>query len=533
MNVTATEALQCTVMDYITGLYPVHVFVSGKGYASVAPEPLTDHDAIETFDVSPNLVVFLEAFAGNITPSLGSTSGGTHITLTGTGFSHIPSDISVALGGVSCEVISSTRSEITCISGAASSTSTQAVDVSITVNGFSVSNSLQYTYDSSITPQIASIVEGTDLLPGEMIVISGSGFGITSSDVTVQVVSVGQGFDFNSDDSGDQCIISSLSASSIDCTVPSRSAGTYDVKVHVAGVGLASGDATIGYLLAVSSISPNSSGYGGGVTLTLSGEGFPNFDAEDVDASMTSVSVCEDECIIVSSSLNALDCVVSPHYADLPLDAVTSCPIKMSFNVLEAVALENFQFIAELTPMVDSISPTMGGTAGGTTVTIAGAGLLPSGKDSSSLLEQDIVVTIDGAVCEWFGRSTPTDTSIECRTSEHATTLSAQVEVHIAGKGYALVGGSVEDVQFQYVDRWSSPFTWGAGPLPQDGDSVYIQAGQTVFLDVDTAVLNLLLIEGSLIFEDEQDLHLQANYIFINEGKLQVCPGKAGPSSIW
>ena len=94
------------------------------------------------------------------------------------------------------------------------------------------------------------------------------------------------------------------------------------------------------------------------------------------------------------------------------------------------------------------------------------------------------------------------------------------MKVFVQGKSNALNGIGL--VLYEYVDRWSSVYTWGGGPLPQLGDSVYIKQGQMVFLDVCPPVLNLVLIEGALIFEDEQDLCLQAKYIFINHGKLQV-----------
>ncbi len=519
VNVTAMEVLQCTVTDYITGLYPVQVFVSGKGYATVVPEPIFNHEPTEDFEISPNLIVFLEGSITSITPNSGSTAGGTHVTLSGSGFSHIPSDISISMEGIPCDVISSSRSEIVCITGASLSTSTQEVDVSIIVNGYSVPNSFQYTYDSAETPQITAITQGIDLLPGEMIIISGNGFGANPSNVVVQVAPVGQEFDFSLNDLADTCTVNGVADDTIDCTVPSRSAGTYDVLVHIAGLGLADGDAEINYLLDISSFSPVSSGYGGGVTLTLAGEGFPEMSADEP----ITVSVCDNECNIVTSSRNQLECTVSPHHAELPLDDMTDCPVKVTYKQLELIASESFTFLAERTPTVDSITPTTGGTAGGTIVTITGAGLLPPGKNSSSLIDQDIVVTIDGAPCVWLGQSTlPTDTSIECRTSEHATTLSAMVSVDVAAKGFALVTGDEEDVLFEYVDRWSSTFTWGGGPLPQEGDSVYIKSGQTVLLDIDTPILNLILVEGSLIFEDEQNLHLQAKYIFINYGKLQV-----------
>jgi hypothetical protein len=46
------------------------------------------------------------------------------------------------------------------------------------------------------------------------------------------------------------------------------------------------------------------------------------------------------------------------------------------------------------------------------------------------------------------------------------------------------------------VDVWSSPFTWGGGPLPKDGDFVVISKGQNILLDVDSPKLKIVLING-------------------------------------
>lgn len=61
---------------------------------------------------------------------------------------------------------------------------------------------------------------------------------------------------------------------------------------------------------------------------------------------------------------------------------------------------------------------------------------------------------------------------------------------------FSIFQGSVGDANFEYIDVWSSPFTWGGGPLPEKGDFVVIPAGMTLLLDIDTPVLSFLLIQG-------------------------------------
>ena len=53
------------------------------------------------------------------------------------------------------------------------------------------------------------------------------------------------------------------------------------------------------------------------------------------------------------------------------------------------------------------------------------------------------------------------------------------------------------------------------------GDSVYIPAGQNVLIDVSTPILNSVIIEGSLVFEDK-DMTFDAYYLICMEGRVQI-----------
>ena len=53
------------------------------------------------------------------------------------------------------------------------------------------------------------------------------------------------------------------------------------------------------------------------------------------------------------------------------------------------------------------------------------------------------------------------------------------------------------------------------------GDSVYIPPGQNVLLDVSTSILNAVLIEGNLIFDDK-DLTFDAYYVVVRGGSVKV-----------
>lgn len=69
-------------------------------------------------------------------------------------------------------------------------------------------------------------------------------------------------------------------------------------------------------------------------------------------------------------------------------------------------------------------------------------------------------------------------------------------------------------VQYEYVDLWSRHTTWGGNPPPGPGDSVVIPAGTFVLLDISPPPLVAILIQGTLKFDDTQQVvALQACHI--------------------
>lgn len=93
------------------------------------------------------------------------------------------------------------------------------------------------------------------------------------------------------------------------------------------------------------------------------------------------------------------------------------------------------------------------------------------------------------------------------------------MKVFINGSGYA-----VGLIYFQYIDLWSSQWTWGGKAPPDAGSLVWIDQYVTVYLDIQTPILKVLVIDNAtLAFDDSQDVALNAEYIIIvNGGCLQV-----------
>ena len=85
-----------------------------------------------------------------------------------------------------------------------------------------------------------------------------------------------------------------------------------------------------------------------------------------------------------------------------------------------------------------------------------------------------------------------------CDTNSHFGSGTFLVEVNVPGKGNAAIATNGNGT-FQYVDYWSSIWTWGGLGIPQEGEFIVIEEGQEIVLDVSTPKLAFLLLrEGSL-----------------------------------
>lgn len=128
-----------------------------------------------------------------------------------------------------------------------------------------------------------------------------------------------------------------------------------------------------------------------------------------------------------------------------------------------------------------------------------------------------VTVSIAGVPCTVQSVST---TAITCLTGSYSqTTVQAPVIVNVVNGGNAI--GSA---QFEYIDLWSSPWTWGGSSPPEEGTIVSIDSGKTVYFDAVTPILKALIVDNaSLIFDDNQDVALNVEYILVvNGGRLQV-----------
>ncbi|XP_077992871.1 fibrocystin-L-like [Glandiceps talaboti] len=445
--------------------------------------PVGDHDIVLYRDNHGNAqlgqdTITSDPVIDSISPTSGSINGGTVLTIAGSGF-HVD-DTSVDIDGDDCDIISVNISEIVC-----TTTSHSAAGVDLTVTSGGVAYTAEtYTFSSGQTPTVSSVSPSSGT-SADSITISGTGFSSVTSDVTVTL-------------DGVECTVSSASTTSIDCDLGEHSAGTFDVVVHVSGKGLATSSSTFEYQLTLTAVSPTQCSFGGGRDVTITGDGFDSVNSE--------VTICGNECVIYNATATEIICEAPAN--DNLASGTETCDVIVSISTSDATATSSsaFTYQSSMTSVITSVSPTRGGTGGGTIVTITGTGF-SDGENT---------VTIDGTTCTIISENS---TDIVCQTGAHYRTIQTKVRVEVGNNGIA----TQDDADYYYVDVWSSIYTWGGLDPPVEGDFVIVPAGQTLVLDTDTPVLKMLLIEGGSVIFDEKDIELNAeNILIMDDGLLQV-----------
>ncbi|XP_069121982.1 fibrocystin-L-like [Argopecten irradians] len=454
-----TNTINCTISAIPAGSQSLVLDIAGIGRAKYDSSPVT---------------VTGQAVITSVTPSAGSTNGGTKVTIAGNGFGNAAT---VAIDGTDCPVDAVTLSQIVCTTAA----HTAASNLNLVVTSGATSYTPEsFSFTVGATPVISSLSPASGS-SGASVTISGTNLGATTAD---NVVTLG----------GRECAVTSASTTQIVCTVGDYQAGSYGFVVDVAGSGLSNNDQMFTFAMTASSISPNSGSTSGDQVVTITGTGFDN---------TTSVTICSQPCIQSASHTSTetqFFCVTPPATGT----TTQVCTVTLIVNSVSQTL--SYTYDSTKTPEVTGVTPSRGGTGGGTRITVTGSGFGTS--------KSDCAVSIEGSVCVV---DSVTNNQIVCDTGSIATSVRGKVRVEIAGNGKAIQTGA----DYHYVDVWSSVFSWGGVSLPTDGDLVVIAAGQTIYLDTTTATLKMLLIQGGeLIFDDNQDVELKAEIILVTNGGL-------------
>ncbi|CAM2722167.1 unnamed protein product [Rotaria socialis] len=422
----------------------------------------------------------VNAILTSISPTTSGIYGGVLLNIAGSGFSSNMNNSRIMVGSNQCQLVQATTSQLVCTVPPRGSQSS-VVNIVVISKGLTLPGSWSFVYNVSNTPNIAS-VNPTSGSVSQLLTINGINF--ISNQTSVFVGNI-------------QCSINSISTTSITCTLGSSSAGLQPVRVYVAGAGNSNTDILFTYILQITSVTPAQGSYGGGQTIQVTGDGF--------NTTNLSVSVCNRSCQIVTVVSNTQISCVTP--SATPSISDTLCSLTVNVGALARSV--SFVYQANLTTTITNVSPTRGGTGGGTTLTINGTNFPNS--------INDISVNIAGVPCIL---QTLNPTSITCLTGIYRqTTVLAPIIVSINGSGNA-VGSPL----FQYIDLWSSPWTWGGSSPPEEGTIVVIDNGKTVYFDTTTPTLKAVIIDNaSLIFDDTQDVALNVEYILVvNGGLFQV-----------
>ncbi|XP_058524528.1 fibrocystin-L isoform X1 [Ochotona princeps] len=466
----ATEVTENNITVLVTplpaGLHALSVVVGSKGLAL------------------GNLALRSTAVA-SVSPASGSVGGGTTLTIAGNGF--YPGNTTIIVGSELCQIISVNSSEVYCSTPPGTA---GTVDVKIFVNTVTYPHQ-PFTYTLEDTPFLKGIVP-TRGPAGTEIEITGSNFGMDVLEVSVLI-------------NDTQCDVTMVNDSVLRCIVGDHAGGTFPVIMHHKTKGSALSKVVYEYPLDIENIHPLQGSFGGGQTMTVTGTG--------LTPQNSIVLVCGSECAVdrLSSNYTTLFCNIPPNNGSGPEQA---CDVTVVNGKDATQSSTPFTYSASLTPLIDEIVPKRGGTAGGTRLSIKGSGF------SENI--QDVYISIGDALCdvEYSNK-----THIICMTNARRPSGWAPVHVNIRSMGMARLDGA----DFLYVDAWSSNFSWGGEPPPEEGSLVVITKGQTILLDQSTPILKMVLIQGGTLIFDEADIELQAENILITDGGILQIGTEASP----
>ncbi|KAI6655737.1 Fibrocystin-L-like [Oopsacas minuta] len=509
-NISVTNnTISCIIPYLAAGTYDIYFEQINFGYI-----PFNSSDGLvnsRQIQIAPYVLTSI--------PKSGSLRGGTILTISGTGFSDYIENINIT--GINCELLESNFTTILCRTLKNSKNNDEDIlsTFSVSVNGILSQSMYNFSFLVSYTPIISSLsaLSGdlTSIQNGSVLRINGS---LLTEYSRIRISSRTDPYDPNCYIGGAECPKVSFADGELRCTVPLLPGGMYTIIVHVPGLGYASEDALLtpnfNVTHLISSVNPPTVGTGGGVLLTISGTGFItmgvsiaqcNNNNEYITTSdENQVSICSHDCEIIDSTESIIRCIAPPSLFDF----LHTCNITVNSKLATSHLSNALVYNPDINPIITNFSPITGGTAGGTVITIHGSGFQNT-RDSSQFV---IVGSSNCTILSW------NNSIIMCITSSHGTNIQAEVNVFVTEVGFAIRSNHT----YSYIDRWSSNFTWGGESPPREGETVYIPKQFIVLLDISPPPLNLILIEGKLIFEDKLKISLQAKYIVINGGYMQI-----------
>jgi hypothetical protein len=344
-----------------------------------------------------------------VSPTSGSTLGGTSVTVTGTSFNGATA---VTFGGsaaASYTVNSATQITATTPAAAAS-----AVNVSVTTTGGSAISTNAFTYVAPAptppAPTLTSVTPATgSSLGGSAVTLSGTNFtgatavsfgGIPATSFTV------------------------ASPTSITATTPAASAGAVSVSVTTPG-GTATSTNAFTYVVpapTITSVSPASETTAGGSIVTITGTNLTG-------ATVVTFGSAPATAFTVTSATSIT--------ATTPAAAAGSVSVSVTTPGGTVTSTNAFTYTVPA-PTITSVSPASGTTAGGTTVSIIGTNLT-------------------GATAVSFGGTAAASFSVAS-----ATSITASTPTSAAGTVYVSVTTAAGTTQLPSAFTFTAPVSGGS-----------------------------------------------------------------------
>ncbi|CAH1803034.1 unnamed protein product, partial [Owenia fusiformis] len=250
--------------------YPVTVTVNNRGEAANMIGATLDR----SFALLPEVT--------SVSPSSGSTAGGTVVTISGSGFSAAFEDTSVSINGIDCAVEDVTYTTVTCITSPSIATSG---DVVVAVGQFmsTCEGTCIYAYSDADTPTVSGISPNTVSGNSTAVIISGTNFGTNAGDVQIKA-------------GMQECTITDITDTSISCAFGYVTVGEQSFSLNIVDKGKAvTSVSSLTSEAVVDSLSPNQGSVNGGTLITIQGNGF--------DDSSTLVTIDGAECELVTVTL--------------------------------------------------------------------------------------------------------------------------------------------------------------------------------------------------------------------------------------
>ena len=383
----AAENLTVTV-----GGYPCSSpTISGDTISCTLPQDSKSKNKIEAGSVVPQVhvkgkgfmlveasEVSVPASVSSVSPSQGSTNGGTRLTISGSGFPEDMERLNVSVGNYPCKVESTSYETIVCITSP--QTTAGSDQLTVEVNGVSASDASWFSYSAAKTPTLTSLDKNSaSPILKQPLTITGTGFGNNPANVSVKLVPKSDPELYPLD-----CfnVNGEVSATRIKCNLPGGKSGEYKVEVFVKGQGASKANpANAGDLKLEMTFNPPSQSNGsleGGHLLTITGT---NFSSVPTDNQVV-IGDKSDICFIESATSTEIKCRTRK-----PKEPLTGKQNVYVFGRIQesarCVGSCKYEFRADRTPQITGVNPTT--VKAGDVVTIAGARLKSNNGGTSTV----------------------------------------------------------------------------------------------------------------------------------------------------